>query len=243
MMKQAFLSLVALMCLSMLLPALPAVSPAIAQTVNAANSDSSGNNRGVRAYDEKKRTLNSTARPAVNIKFRKEFKYLGSQSFTLYNVAHAEQHFFVEADEEKRILRLYWVQFEGYLPTNSHAYNYKANQTAKIGGYDFIADSRALNLEAAKAQQRPDSDGARARAFLESKGYRMATDDVLMQRLVHILDATRRDELMIIYMEDLGGSGLIAEDLAVKGKAEKQWGPISLGLLQRAVSGIEIKKN
>ena len=199
--------------------------------------------RGERTFDEKKRTLFSTARPAVQLKFGRAFKYIGTQSFTLYGVAHAEQHFLVDADDEKRVRRLYWIQFEGYLPDNKHTYDYKITDTAKIGGYEFIADSRPVNIEAAKAQQRPDSDGARARAFLESKGYRMASDDALMQRLVHMVDASKRDELMIIYMEDIGASGLLAEDLSEKGKAANMWKGIAAGLLERAVGGIEMRKN
>jgi hypothetical protein len=79
-----------------------------------------------------------------------------------------------------------WVQFEGYLPTNTHAYRYKVIKTANIGGLEFIADASARNIKGNPG--RPDSDGSRARAFLEGKGYRMASDDVMSQRLVHLVD-------------------------------------------------------
>lgn len=198
--------------------------------------------RGARTYDTKKRTLVSTALPAVSIKHGKDLKYIGTQSFTLYDVAHAEQHFFVDADKENRIRRFYWVQFEGYLPTNTHTYNYKTTDVVRVGDFMFVADSRPVHIPTAKAQQRPDSDGARTRAFIESKGYKLASDDMLWQRFVHMVDASKRDELMIIYMEDLGASGLIAEDFAEKGKAASLWKEIALGLRQRAAEGIEIKK-
>ena len=212
--------------------------PAPATTAQSAPSD-----RGTRTYNEKKRTLVSTARPALTLKHGKDLKYIGTQSFTLYDVAHAEQHFFVDADDEKRVRRLYWVQFEGYLPTNTHTYNYKSKDTAKMGDFMFFSDARAVHLPTAKAQQRPDSDGARARAFIFGKGYKLATDDMLWQRLVHMVDASNRDELMIIYMEDLGGAGLTAEDLAEKGKAASMWQDISEALRERAVRGLELKKN
>src|SRR5262245_30206936 len=73
--------------------------------------------------------LTSTEMPAVKLKFDKEFKYVDGQSFILYDVARAEQHFFVDADEKGRIKRMYWVQFEGYLPSNKHTYRYKATKT------------------------------------------------------------------------------------------------------------------
>jgi hypothetical protein len=79
-------------------------------------------------------------------------------------------------------------------------------------------------------------------ASLEDKGYRMASDDVLSQRLVHLVDETKRDELMIIYMEDLSGIGLTASDLAEGGRAAAQWDEISNGLLERAVKGMNIKR-
>jgi hypothetical protein len=126
--------------------------------------------RGVKAQ-----VLTSTEMPAVRIEFDKGFKYVGGHNFILYDVAHAEQHFFIDADKEGRVKRMYWVQFEGYLPSNTHTYRYKVNKTANIGGLEFVADAYARNIKGNPG--RPDSDGARARAFLESKGYRMASDD------------------------------------------------------------------
>ncbi len=182
--------------------------------------------------------LTSTETPAVRIEFDKVFKYVGGHDFILYEVARAEQHFFVDADKDGRIKRVYWVQFEGYLPSNTHTYRYKVNKTANIGGLEFIADAYARNIKGNPG--RPDSDGARARAFLESKGYRMASDDVLSQRLVHLVGEAKRDELMIIYMEDLSGMGLTAADLAEGSRAAARWGEVSNGLLDRAVKGMKV---
>ena len=186
----------------------------------------------------KGRVLTSTAMPALRLEFDKEFKYIGNQDFILYDVARAEQHFFVDADKQGRIKRLYWVQFEGYLPSNTHTYRYKPNKTVDISGLDFIADAAARNMKINLS--RPDSDGARARAFLESKGYRMASDDVLWQRLVHLVDETKRNELMIIYMEDLSGTGLKASDLWQGGRAASQWDDLSKQLLDRAVKNMKV---
>jgi hypothetical protein len=185
-------------------------------------------------------TLTSTHLPAVRIKFDKSFKYVGNQSFVLYDVANTEQHFFVDADKQGRIKRMYWVQFEGYLPSNTHAYDYKATKTVKVGGLNFIADAQARNISGNPG--RADSDGSRARAFLQSKGYRMASDEVLWQRLVHLIDESKRNELMIIYLEDLSGMGLTAADLAPQGSAASRWDEISKGLLERAVKSMRISR-
>lgn len=188
----------------------------------------------------KDRTLTSTHMPAVRLEFSQPFKYAGGHSFILYEVANAEQHFFVDADKDGRIRRMYWIQFEGYLPGNTHAYDYKSPKTVNIGGLDFFADAYARNIKASPG--RPDSDGSRARAFLTSKGYHFGSDEVLSQRLVHLVDEAKRNELMIIYLEDLSEMKLTAADLAKGGRAFDQWDAISKGLLERATSGIKLSR-
>ena len=47
--------------------------------------------------------ITSTEKPAVRIEFDKVFKYVGGQDFILYDVARAEQHFFIDADKENYI--------------------------------------------------------------------------------------------------------------------------------------------
>jgi hypothetical protein len=195
------------------------------------------------AYSDKRiitgQTLASYALPAVSIKFDNAFRYVGSQSFVLYDVANAEQHFFIDADKQGRIKRMYWVQFEGYLSNNSEVYDYKVNQTVNLGMFTFIADAQARSVSGNPG--RPESDGYRARAFLEAKGYRMGSSEVLWQRLVHMADAAKRNELMIIYLEDLSLMGLTAADLAAGGKAHARWEKISKELLKRALDGMKIK--
>jgi hypothetical protein len=215
-------------------------NPAGAQSVPSPSGQKATDAASRQARSVKDQVLTSTEKPAVRIEFDKGFKYVGGHSFILYEVANAEQHFFIDADKEGRVKRMYWVQFEGYLPSNTHTYRYKANKTANVGGLEFIADAYARNIKGNPG--RPDSDGARARAFLEGKGYRMASDDVLSQRLVHLVDEAKRNELMIIYMEGLSGMGLTAADLAEGGRAAARWDEISNGLLERAVKGMKIQR-
>ena len=184
--------------------------------------------------------LTSKGMPSVRMKFDQAFKYIGTQSFVLYDVANAEQHFFVDADKTGRIKRMYWVQFEGYLSNNSNSYKYSVTKTVTIAGLDFIADAYARNIKANPG--RPDSDGSRARAFLQSKGYRIASDEVLFQRLVHLVDERKRSELMIIYLEDLSAMDLTAADVAEGGKAFARWNQISTELLDRAMKNMEMSR-
>ena len=211
---------------------------AIAVISLAATSQAAAQDAEVRTV--KDRVLTSHGQLAVKITFDKPFKHVGSQRFVLYDVANAEQHFFVDADKEGKIKRMYWVQFEGYLPSNTHTYDYKSTKIVNIGGLDFIADVAARNIGG--NQGRPDSDGNRARAFLQSKGFRMASDEVLWQRLVHLVDKEKRNELMIIYLEDLSDTGLTAADLNKGGKAEAKWPEMSNALLERAKKGLKISR-
>jgi len=210
----------------------------IAHVQSASSQSTNETNAVQQARSVKGQVLTSTEMPAVRLKFGKKFKYVSSQRFILYDVAQAEQHFFVDADAQGRIKRMYWVQFEGYLPNNTETYDYKVNKTVSLGGLDFIADAYARNIKANSGQ--PDSDGSRARAFLESKGYRMASDDVMSQRLVHLIDKEKRNELMIIYIEEMSGMGLVAADVAAGGRAAARWDEISKGLLERAMKDIKI---
>ena len=135
---------------------------------------------------------------------------------------------------------MYWVQFEGYLPSNTHTYDYKSPKKVNIGGLDFFADAYARNIKANPG--RADSDGARARAFLASKGYHLGSDDVMTQRLVYLVDEAKRNELMIIYLEDLSEMKLNAADLGKGGRAADQWDAISKGLLERATKNMKLSR-
>ena len=152
------------------------------------------------------RTLISRTQPPVRIKFDKDFDYVGTQSFVLYGTAQVEQHFFVDADDS-RIRRLFMVQFEGYLPTNTHTYNYQIKETVKLGGLDFMYDTQVANVPNFRKQY-PDSDAGRAAAFLEGKGYQLEGMDLVFQRYIRLVDESRRNELLIIYYENLEGTGL-----------------------------------
>lgn len=186
----------------------------------------------------KGQVLYSTEMPAVNLKFDVRFRYAGSHTFILFDNARAEQHFFVDADKQGRIHRMYWVQFEGYLPTNDYSYEYETKKTVNIGGLDFIADAFATNVETNPG--RPGSDRIHARDYLESKGYRWESPDVLLERLVHLIGEPKRNELMIIYAEDMIRIGLTATDLTGDDAAVHRMREVSKGLLERALDGMEV---
>jgi hypothetical protein len=163
-----------------------------------------------RAADEQARVvkgqvLTSARLPAIRMRFDKGFKYVGSQKFVLYERAQAEQHFFVDADARRRIRRMYMLQFEGYLPGIDASYDYEAKETVSLGGVDYIVNVENVpNVKAALAQQ-PESDAARAVAFIEGKGYHVP-EAVRYQRFVRLVDESKRNEFIMLYIEDAGAS-------------------------------------
>ena len=141
----------------------------------------------------------SPALPPVHISIDPSFTYVGGPRFQLYAIAHAEQHLFVRADEQQTMRRLVWVQFAGFLPDNQRTYRYPVTQTVTLAGAQFIYDTSTVELEAALAE-RPDSDLAAARNYLQAHGYRMP-EKVRAQRFVYLIEPDKRNELMIIYGE------------------------------------------
>lgn len=137
------------------------------------------------------------------MRFDKNLKYVGSQKFVLYERAQAEQHFFVDADAGGRVRRMYMLQFEGYLPGIDASYSYEAKETVKLGGVEYIVNAESVPNVAAALAQQPESDAARAVEFLKGKGYSVG-ESVRFQRFVRLLDDAKRNEFIMLYVEDAG---------------------------------------
>ncbi len=134
--------------------------------------------------------------------------------------------------------QLYWVQFEGYLPTKPELkHTYDSPRHAKIGGMDFYEDTW---VRSNNAEIKPDSDREHIEALIRAKGYKMPAGMIYV-RLVHLLDEQKRKELMIIYGEDVTGTGFKAADLQKGGKAYDRWPAIEKDLVERAATKIAIQ--
>jgi hypothetical protein len=177
--------------------------------------------------------LRSEKLPAIAIRIDPAFKYVGSTSFILYEIARAEQHHFVVADAERRVLRRLWFQFEGFLENNNRTYSYSGMDTLTLNGFTFLHNSYPMNIEEVYGE-RPTSDSAHAVDFLKEKGY-LLTGDIMSHRMVW-LDEERRNELMIIYSEQLGPTGFQADELTEGGSQAEKWSSISEALHQRALA-------
>ena len=179
-------------------------------------------------------TLTSARDPQITLTLPKAARYVGADRWVLYGVADCEIHVFVEADGQQ-VQRLYWVQFEAYLPSVKAAYNYSSPTRVTIGGREFLVDGSVFATNA--PYRRPDSDRERVTKMLQSKGYTLPAE-MMTRRLVHLPDAEKRKELMIIYAEDLAPTGFAAADLREGGKAAAEWPRLERELLERAVARI-----
>ena len=184
-----------------------------------------------------KTVLRSEKLPVIAIQIDPQFRYAGSTSFILYDIAHAEQHHFVLAGPERRVLRRLWFQFEGYLEDNNRTYKYSGMDRLSLNGFTFLQDTYAYNIEQA-SEERPTSDSAHATIFLHEKGY-LLTGDMMSHRMVW-LDADLRNELMIIYSEVLDPAGYHLSDLVEGGPAVAEWEGISRALQERSLSSFKI---
>ena len=135
--------------------------------------------------------LTSIYLPSIRVRFAKRFKYIGSQRFILYDRARVEQVFFVDADNQRRIKRMYMVQFEGYLPIVNATYDYPVTKAINLGEQTYIVDGESIPNVSAALKENPQSDVAHAASFLKSKGYRVS-ESIMFQRFVRLVDDAKR---------------------------------------------------
>jgi hypothetical protein len=184
--------------------------------------------------------ITSDREPTIRIRMPKSVQYVGADRWALYGIADCELHAFVEADGQKNVERLYWIQFEGYLPTKPELkHTYDSPRHAQIGGLDFYVDTWVRPND---ATTEPSSDREHIETLIHGKGYKMPAG-MMYVRLVHLLDDRKRKELMIIYGEDLSDTGYTAAELRGGGKASSRWPTIEEELVARAEKKIMIEES
>jgi hypothetical protein len=100
--------------------------------------------------------ITSERDPKVRIRLPNPARYVGADRWVLYDIADCELHAFVEADKQKNVQHLYWVQFEGYIPSKPDSkYEYNSPRHEKIGAMDFYVDTWVRSND---AKTKPGSD-------------------------------------------------------------------------------------
>lgn len=170
--------------------------------------------------------------------------YVGSDRFDLYGVADAEIEVFVEADANKRLKRLYWIQFESYWPSRPDLkYDYSDNRREQHWGTTVWVSA---GPSATSKPTRAGSDTEHVRAILKRAGY-VPPAEQMNVRMVQILDDPEgtghgRRELMFIYGEDLAATGKSLADLTTNGEPNANWAPMEKALVERAAKAFSIER-
>ena len=150
-------------------------------------------------------------------------------------------HLFVEADADRIVDRLYWIQFEAYLPNRPEAsYDFHRSdlETRTLGEAEFFVRPRFG--EGASDAPEPGSDNAMMRAVLAEAGYTLPAETI-NATMKHLLDPdTAREELMIIYIEDLEPTGSTMAEIIETRLEGPLWAGLSQGVLDRAQDRIAV---
>jgi hypothetical protein len=175
--------------------------------------------------------------PAVKIGLPNSAIYVGADRWILYEIADCELHAFVESDSSKNVQKLYWVQFEQYIPSRPDLHHtYDSPRHTSLGGMDFYVDTWV------RAQTEPSQTGSDREhivALIQRKGFHMP-EGMMYVRVVHLLDEQKRKELMIIYGEALPGQ-LKSSDLKPDGVKHDRWPALEQGLLERARKNVVVE--
>lgn len=182
--------------------------------------------------------LTSAHDPKVRVHLPASAHHVGADRWVLYDMADCELYAFVAADSNNNVQRLYWVQFEGYLPSRPELHHtYDSPNHANIAGMDFYVDSW---VRARDEPMRASSDLEHIVNLIRAKGFRLP-DGMMYVRFVHLLDEQKRKELMIIYAEDLAGTGHPASELQPGGALHDQWASIEAKLVERAKASFTLE--
>lgn len=144
-------------------------------------------------------TLVSDSQPAVVVEVAAGFAYVGRPQFILSDVASVDAFVFAVGDEG-RPARLLVVQFEGYLESNDHTFDYSFADTILLGNRQFHTDTTVVALSPPPPR---GSDMGRVLDLPRRRHYPLSGRATVM-RFVYLPDAARRNELLILYAEAVG---------------------------------------
>ncbi len=181
--------------------------------------------------------------PRLRVSVPSTAKYIGADRFILKELSDCEMHIFVDADANRRVRRFYWVHFESNLPSKPNdRMNYAdIDRRAKFWGSTIWVRTRPSLMS---RTPKPGSDTDHFRSIVRNAGYEMPPG-MMTARLVRLLDDPKgtgygRQELMLIYGEDLTVTGLTFDDLMTNGEPNSRWVTLEEPLLERAVKAFHV---
>ena len=185
-------------------------------------------------------TITSHRDPAARISLPDDVTYVGTDTFLLTKPKlgtfdSCELYAFASGGADGSLRKVYWVQFEHYLPKYPKMhFTYDSPRHVTIDGLDFFVD---VNVTQGDGKPDPGSDGDHFYTLLARHGYKRVP--MMYVRFVHLLDAAKRKELMIIVGEALP-DGLTAAAVQEGGAAHARWPAMEKDFVARAAQSITI---
>ena len=185
--------------------------------------------------------LSSDHLPDARIVLPEAAEFVGSMRFDLYDVADAEIYLFAETDADDAIERLYWIQFEAYLPSAPEAAydpGHRGEPLTALGEMDLFYRARFGSRE----DEMPDgSEAARVVQMVRDAGYTMPAETFSAQfhQTVH---PDNRSEILVIYVEDLAAIDLTVEEIFAGGREGEPMRRLHDRALPRAQARIRVER-
>jgi hypothetical protein len=154
--------------------------------------------------------ITSDKNPAIKIKVDDKLTYVGSFPFDIKHVAGGERHVWVQADKDKRITRLFTLQFEGYYDNVTYSYNYKPRNVVHLGENDYNSNGFFYD-DSTYEKEHPGNEATGMRKFLEAKGYKLDYEQGLF-RFYRSLPDDNKNEFLIFYIEPMKEMGISMKD-------------------------------
>jgi hypothetical protein len=169
-----------------------------------------------------------------------EFEYIGCQEIIIYGTSKVYHYVFAKStknDQDKRIIsKLFFLQYEYYLPEFMHSYNYKSTDIVEFGGILWQRDN--FIDPATYDDWDPQSDFYQLLTFLEKKNLKHP-DMAWNNRFATMLNKEKSQELLILYIEGIPKEKL--ETLFVNDKlVDDEWEKEKIGIKERSLAAFSI---
>jgi len=169
--------------------------------------------------------LRSERDPAIALKVADGFTYLGAFPFTIAGIAGGERHVWVDAGKDKRIRRMFILQFEGYFEGTGRRYNYTPRNVTKLGENDYNSNG-FFYRDADLFKEKPGTEAELTRKFVEDKGYTLDAEQVLY-RFYRSLPDDHRNEFLIFHIEPMADLGIAMKDVTENQDTEREKGLVA----------------
>lgn len=186
------------------------------------------------------RQINILGSLSLKLQVAKNFDYIGNQEIIIYDSAKVFHYVFANSytnkEQERHISKLFFLQYEYFLPSIKKSYKYDSMDILELGGILWHRDN--FIDRTTHDDWEPNSDVYQLITFIEKKDY-IFPPKVFTNRLVTMLNEEKNQELLILYLEK------IEEDkwkkFSLNGQIiEHQWQKEQIHLQKRVLSSFTI---